>query len=163
MRGPLGKWGHHECWGSGGTRPARRRKEQAVGIRQWTRLDVTRCQKAQETSSPQHQAMFMHRVCVTCILCAPSHCVLITITGAVFYCRAGHQSSENDSMNRQCRILPSFFYRSFDNIGSSQSFLTDHSTMSVPAFIFKPIIRQCRFQPFISFTDHSTMSVQALH
>jgi hypothetical protein len=37
--------------------------------------------------------------------------------------RAGHRSSENDSMNRQCRIQPSFFYQSFDNVGSSPSFL----------------------------------------
>jgi hypothetical protein len=35
----------------------------------------------------------------------------------------GHRSSENDSMNRQCRFLPSFFYRLFDNVGSSPSFL----------------------------------------
>jgi hypothetical protein len=39
-----------------------------------------------------------------------------------FFCRAGHWSSENGLMNRQCRMVPSFF--------------TYHSTMSVPAPIF---------------------------
>jgi hypothetical protein len=37
-------------------------------------------------------------------------------------CRAGHRSLENDSMNRQCRILPTFLYRSFNNVDSSPSF-----------------------------------------
>jgi hypothetical protein len=53
-------------------------------------------------------------------------------------------------------------------------FLTDLSTMSVPAHHFLPIIRQCRYQPFINrsfdnvgsspsfLTDHSTMSFPAL-
>ncbi len=40
--------------------------------RQWRRLDVTKCRKAQETGSSQHQATFRHRVCIICIYaCRP--------------------------------------------------------------------------------------------
>jgi hypothetical protein len=57
-------------WGNGGhlrsrrARPARRGKRQAVGIRQWRRIDIAGCVKAQEASSSQHQATFLHRVSV---------------------------------------------------------------------------------------------------
>ncbi len=84
MCGPWGKRSHLGSRGSQGTRPARRGKRRAVGIRQWRRIDITRCLKIWKTGSSQHQATFMHRVRIIV------HCVLITasttITGIVFYC-----------------------------------------------------------------------------
>ncbi len=80
----LGKGSHFGSLGSQGTWPAGRGKRRAVGIRQWRRIDISGCLRKQETGSPQHQATFMHRVCIIV------HCVLITtsttITGIVFYC-----------------------------------------------------------------------------
>jgi hypothetical protein len=80
--------------------------------------------------------------------------------------RAGHQSSENDSMNRQCWFLPSFFNqsvdsigssplifnRSFNNVGSSPSFFNRsfNNVSSCPSFLTD--IHQCRFQPLISMS-----------
>ncbi len=82
--GVCGSWGNGSHLGSQGTRPARRGKRQAVDVRQWRRIDIAGCLRTQETGSPQHQAMFMHRVSVIV------HCVIITtpttITGIVFYC-----------------------------------------------------------------------------
>jgi spore maturation protein CgeB len=51
--------------------------------------------------------------------------------------RAGQRSPENDSMNQQCRFMPSFFNQSFDNIGSSPSFFNrsfDNVGSSPPFF-----------------------------
>jgi hypothetical protein len=80
--GPWGKGSHLGSRGSQGTWPARRGKRQAVGIRQWRRIDISECLRTQETGSPQHQATFMHKVRIIV------HCVLITtsttITGIVF-------------------------------------------------------------------------------
>jgi hypothetical protein len=82
--GPWGKGSHLGSQGSHRTRPARRGKKRAVGIRQWRRIDTTECLKTWETGSPQHQATFMHRICIIV------HCVLTTtsttITGILFYC-----------------------------------------------------------------------------
>jgi hypothetical protein len=44
-----------------------RNRQLASDNRQWRRLDVTKCRKAQETGSSQHQATFRHRVCIICI------------------------------------------------------------------------------------------------
>jgi hypothetical protein len=81
---PWGKGSHLGRGGSQGTGPSRRGKRRAVGTRQWRRIDITGCLKTWETGSPQHQATFMHRVCINV------HCVIITtsttITGIVFYC-----------------------------------------------------------------------------
>ncbi len=83
-RGVCGSWGNGSHLGSWGIRPARRGKRRAVGIRQWRRIDVAGCLKTQEMGSSEHQATFMHRVCVIV------RCVIITtptnITGIVFYC-----------------------------------------------------------------------------
>jgi hypothetical protein len=79
-----GSWGNGSHLGSRGTRPARRGKRRAVGIRQWRRIDITGCLKIQEMGSSQHQATFMHRVSVivhSVVIIAPT-----TITGIVFYC-----------------------------------------------------------------------------
>ncbi len=70
MRGPWGNGGHLGSRRSWGTRPARRGKGQTVGIGQWRRVDVAKCLRAQETGSSQHQATFMHRVCI--IVCCVS-------------------------------------------------------------------------------------------
>jgi hypothetical protein len=82
--GMCGSWGKGSHLGSRGARPARRGKRQAVGLRQWRRIDVVECLKTQETGSPHHQETFMHRVSVIV------HCVIVftltTITGIVFYC-----------------------------------------------------------------------------
>jgi hypothetical protein len=92
--------------------------------------------------------------------------------------RAGHRSSENDSMNRQCRILPSFFYRSFDSVGSSPSFLNRSfdNVGSSPSFFnrsfdnvgsspsfFNRSFDNVGSSPSFFLTDHSTMSVPALY
>jgi hypothetical protein len=82
MCGPWGKGSHLGSQGSQKARPARRGKRWAVGIRQWRRIDITGCLKTWETGSPQHQATFMHRVCIV------GHCILITTsttkTGIMF-------------------------------------------------------------------------------
>ncbi len=62
---------------------------------------------------------------------------------------AGHWSSENNLTNRHCQFLTSFCTRSFDNVASSPSHLTNHSTMSDPAPHFLTLIQQCQLQPFI--------------
>ncbi len=66
-----GSWGNGSHLGSRGTRPARRGKRRAVGIRQWRRIDIAGCVKTQEAGSSQHQALFMHRVSVIV------HCIII--------------------------------------------------------------------------------------
>ncbi len=82
--GVCGSWGNGSHFGSRGTRPARRGKRRAVGIRQWRSIDTAGCLRTQEMGSPQYQATFMHRVS------AIVHCTIIatptTITGIVFYC-----------------------------------------------------------------------------
>ncbi len=66
-------------------------------------------------------------------------------------------------MNRQCRILSSFFYRSFDNVGSSSSFFNRSfdNVGSSPSFLYRSFDNVGSSPSF--FTDHSTMSVPALH
>jgi hypothetical protein len=82
--GVCGSWGNGSHLGRRGTRPARKGKRRADGIRQWRRIDIVGCLKTQETGSSQHPATFMHRVSVIV------HCLVIavptTITGIVFYC-----------------------------------------------------------------------------
>ncbi len=39
----------------------------------------TRCRRAQETGSSQHQATFMHRVHIICLLCVSTHYILTTM------------------------------------------------------------------------------------
>ncbi len=62
--GPWGKGSHLGSRGSKGTWPVWRGKRRAVGIGQWRRIDGTECLRTEETGSPQHQATFMHRVCI---------------------------------------------------------------------------------------------------
>ncbi len=81
--GPWGKGSHLGSRGSQRTRPAQRGKRRAVGIRQWRRIDVTECIRTKETGSPQHQATFMHRVCIIVIMLITTS---TTITGIVFDC-----------------------------------------------------------------------------
>jgi hypothetical protein len=91
-------------------------------------------------------------------------------------CRAGHRSSENDSMNRQCWFLPLFFYRSFDNVSSSPSFFNRsfNNVGSSPLFFNRSFDNVGSSPSFFnrsfnnvgsspSLTDHSTMSVIAYH
>jgi hypothetical protein len=77
-------WGNGGHLGIRGTQSARSGKGRTVGIGQWRRVDVTKCLRKEETGSPQHQATFMHRVCIIV------HCALsitsTTITVIVFYC-----------------------------------------------------------------------------
>jgi hypothetical protein len=70
-----GSWGNGSHLGRRGTRPARRGKRRAVGIRQWRRIDITGCLKIQKTGSSQHQATFMHRVSIVvqCVVITNNH------------------------------------------------------------------------------------------
>jgi hypothetical protein len=54
--------------------PAKQGKEWTVGIGQWRRVDVAKCLRAQEMGSPQHQATFMHRVCII-VCCVSVYCI----------------------------------------------------------------------------------------
>ncbi len=90
--------------------------------------------------------------------------------------KAGHRSTKNDSMNRQCRFLPSFFTdhlttsvpahhflnRSFDNVGSSPSFFNRSfdKVGSSPSF-FNTSFDYVGFSPSF-LTDHSTMLAPAI-
>ncbi len=61
--------------GGGSGDPARQEgKGRTVGIGQWSRGDVAKCLRAQETGSSQHQATFMHRVCVI-VYCVSVYCI----------------------------------------------------------------------------------------
>jgi hypothetical protein len=64
VRGPWGNGGHLGSQGRRGIRPTRMGKGRKVGMGQWRRIDSTKCLRIQETGSPQHQATFMHRVCI---------------------------------------------------------------------------------------------------
>jgi hypothetical protein len=73
VRGPWGKRGHIDYGGRLGAKSAKRGGKQTVGIRQWRRLDVSRCWKfwkAQGTGLAQQETGLMHRVRIICVMCA---------------------------------------------------------------------------------------------
>jgi hypothetical protein len=64
VRGPWGKWGHHECRGRRGTQPSWQERRWAVGTRQWRLLDVLRMLEDKEdglgAKSMLHYAQSMY-------------------------------------------------------------------------------------------------------
>ncbi len=81
----------------------------------------------------------------------------------IYGIRARHQSLENDMMKWQCWFLPSLSSWSLENVISRPSFLTNHSTTSVPASHFLTD-HSTLSVPALNFSaDHSTISVPALH
>ncbi len=67
---PWGKWSHLECCGRWGTRPARRGRKWAVGIRQWRRLEVFKMLEGMGSglgTTPRHlYAQSTYPLCIMC-------------------------------------------------------------------------------------------------
>jgi hypothetical protein len=95
-----GSWGNGSHLGDWGTRPARRGKRQAVGVREWRRIDIAECVKTQEAGSSRHQATFIHRVSVIV------HCIIVVI-------------SENHNRNR---VLLYYLFQENKSFGSKTPF-----------------------------------------
>ncbi len=86
--------------GDRGTRPARRGKRRAVGVKQWRRIDIAGCVKTQEAGLSQHQATFMHRLSVVV------HCIIIV-------------TSENHNRNH---VLLYYLFQENKSFGSKTPF-----------------------------------------
>ncbi len=68
VRGPWGKWGHHECRGRRGTGPAWQGGRWAVSAQQWRQVDVHRMPEDKEdglgaTSRLRYAQSMYHCVC----------------------------------------------------------------------------------------------------
>jgi hypothetical protein len=101
VHGPWGKWGHIECRGRRGTRPAKRGGKWTVGIGQWRRLDTFKMFESSKDglgttrNQPYAQSMI---ICVICVLIChtPDNCNReLCLAMPICFRRINHMAVEN--------------------------------------------------------------------